>query len=97
MIAREERADAVSAARSPRTGSLGASLPATPGNAAPGNGAAPAKDALTLVLYTPVMLADGRSANNPWLQELPPRLHLLDNSAAVSPNRRASSACSVPR
>ena len=89
VIAREERADAVSAARAPRTGSLSASLPAAANGAAPGNGGAPAKGALTLVLYTPVMLADGRSANNPWLQELPDPVSKIcwDNYAAVSPNR----------
>jgi molybdopterin-containing oxidoreductase family iron-sulfur binding subunit len=79
VIAREG-ADRASSSRATRPGSLGAPLPSA---ATPENGA------LTLVLYESVMMADGRSANNPWLQELPDPVSKIcwDNYAAVSPTR----------
>lgn len=48
---------------------------------------APPETDLSLVLYTPVGLNDGRYANNPWLQELPDPVSKVcwDNYLAVSP------------
>jgi len=47
----------------------------------------PAETDLTLTLYTPVGLNDGRYANNPWLQELPDPVTKAcwDNYLTVSP------------
>ena len=52
-------------------------------NAAAGNGT------LQLVLYTPVTMYDGRSANNAWLQELPDPVSKVcwDNYVSVAPSR----------
>ena len=49
----------------------------------------PTEGSLSLVLYTPVSMYDGRSANNAWLQELPDPVSKVcwENYAAVSPNR----------
>jgi molybdopterin-containing oxidoreductase family iron-sulfur binding subunit len=43
---------------------------------------------LQLVLYTPVSLYDGRSANNAWLQELPDPMSKVcwDNYVAIAPS-----------
>ncbi len=48
-----------------------------------------AEGSLTLVLYAPVSMYDGRSANNAWLQELPDPVTKVswDNVALVSPSR----------
>jgi Fe-S-cluster-containing dehydrogenase component len=47
----------------------------------------PPESGLSLVLYQPVSLNDGRYANNPWLQELPDPVSKVcwDNYLAVSP------------
>jgi molybdopterin-containing oxidoreductase family iron-sulfur binding subunit len=47
----------------------------------------PPETDLSLILYTPVGLNDGRYANNPWLQELPDPVSKVcwDNYLAVSP------------
>ncbi|HER07832.1 MAG TPA: 4Fe-4S dicluster domain-containing protein [Bacteroides sp.] len=47
----------------------------------------PAESGLSLILYQPVSLNDGRYANNPWLQELPDPVSKVcwDNYLAVSP------------
>ena len=49
----------------------------------------PSGDALSLVLYTPVTLHDGRSGNNAWLQELPDPISKIDwdNFVAIAPSR----------
>jgi len=51
--------------------------------------AAPAADELSLVLYAPNNLYDGRSANNAWLQELPDPVSKIDwdNYVAIAPSR----------
>ena len=51
--------------------------------------ASPAAGALSLVLYTPVALYDGRSANNAWLQELPDPVSKIDwdNYVSIAPSR----------
>jgi len=45
-------------------------------------------EGMTLTLYSPVGLMDGRHANNPWLQELPDPVTKVcwDNYLAVSPS-----------
>jgi len=47
----------------------------------------PDEGSVSLVLYTPVSMYDGRSANNAWLQELPDPVSKVcwENYAAVSP------------
>src|SRR5205085_7413267 len=44
---------------------------------------------LTLALYTPTTLHDGRSGNNAWLQELPDPVSKIDwdNYVAIAPSR----------
>jgi len=44
---------------------------------------------LSLVLYTPVSLYDGKSANNAWLQELPDPVSKIDwdNYVSIAPSR----------
>ncbi len=48
-----------------------------------------ADGSLTLVLYTPTSMYDGRSANNAWLQEVPDPVTKItwDNVALISPSR----------
>lgn len=56
----------------------------------PAAGSPPATgDALSLVLYTPVTLYDGRSGNNAWLQELPDPVSKIDwdNYVSIAPSR----------
>jgi len=53
-------------------------------------GSAPAAEgSLSLVLYAPVSMYDGRSANNAWLQELPDPISKVcwENYLAVAPSR----------
>jgi molybdopterin-containing oxidoreductase family iron-sulfur binding subunit len=80
VLAREEDSGRTAPGRTPRAGGLGASLPVA---ATAENGA------LTLVLYPSATLADGRSGNNAWLQELPDPVSKIcwDNFAAISPHR----------
>ena len=49
----------------------------------------PSGGALSLVLYTPVTMYDGRSANNAWLQELPDPVSKIDwdNFVSIAPAR----------
>src|SRR6185503_622362 len=49
----------------------------------------PGGGALSLVLYTPVTMYDGRSGNNAWLQELPDPVSKIDwdNYVAIAPSR----------
>ena len=49
----------------------------------------PSDGTLSLVLYTPVTMYDGRSANNPWLQELPDPVSKItwDNFVSIAPSR----------
>jgi len=63
-----------------RTGAL-AEIPGAPAPSAAG--------ALSLVLYTPVTMYDGRSANNAWLQELPDPISKIDwdNYVSIAPSR----------
>jgi len=65
----------------------GASLASLP---APGK--RPDEGSLSLVLYAPVSMYDGRSANNAWLQELPDPVSKAcwENFAALSPKRAKS-------
>ncbi len=53
------------------------------------NGPGPASGTLSLVLYTPVALYDGKSANNAWLQELPDPVSKIDwdNYVSIAPSR----------
>jgi len=46
-------------------------------------------NSLTLVLYTPTTLYDGRSANNAWIQEVPDPVTKIawDNVAMIAPSR----------
>jgi molybdopterin-containing oxidoreductase family iron-sulfur binding subunit len=62
-------------------------LPASTGFVPPEIKLAPPETDLSLILYTPVGLYDGRYANNPWLQELPDPVSKVcwDNYLAVSP------------
>jgi len=62
-----------------RSGSM-AGLPEPP---------AGADNALTLVLFTPTALYDGRSANNAWIQEVPDPVTKVawDNVALIAPSR----------
>ncbi|HEY2923940.1 MAG TPA: TAT-variant-translocated molybdopterin oxidoreductase [Candidatus Eisenbacteria bacterium] len=64
-----------------RPGALG-EIPAT--KASP-----PSGGPLSLVLYTPVTMYDGRSANNAWLQELPDPISKIDwdNYVSIAPSR----------
>jgi molybdopterin-containing oxidoreductase family iron-sulfur binding subunit len=50
---------------------------------------APAAGSLSLVLYAPVSLYDGRSANNAWMQEVPDPVTKVswDNVILISPSR----------
>jgi molybdopterin-containing oxidoreductase family iron-sulfur binding subunit len=52
-------------------------------------GAGPDEGSLSLVLYAPVTMYDGRSANNAWLQELPDPVSKIcwDNFVSISPSR----------
>jgi MoCo/4Fe-4S cofactor protein with predicted Tat translocation signal len=51
--------------------------------------ATPTEGSLSLVLYAPVSMYDGRSANNAWLQELPDPIAKVswDNFVAMAPSR----------
>ena len=64
-----------------RVGAL-SEIPTTPGPA-------PSGGSLSLVLYTPVTLYDGRSGNNAWLQELPDPVSKIcwDNYVSIAPSR----------
>ena len=61
-----------------------AALAQLPERAAPSSGGT-----LSLVLYAPVALYDGRSANNAWLQELPDPVSKIDwdNYVSIAPSR----------
>jgi len=62
-------------------------LPASTSYTSPDISLDPPETDLSLVLYTPVGLNDGRHANNPWLQELPDPVSKVcwDNYLAISP------------
>ncbi|CAM6053624.1 unnamed protein product [Sphagnum tenellum] len=53
----------------------------------PGSSGTKSDDSLSLVLYPKVSLSDGRSANNPWLQEMPDPISTVtwDNYLNVGP------------
>src|SRR5882672_1500372 len=71
-------------------GSVGAFRPAALSEIPAETAAAPpSRDELSLVLYTPVTLYDGRSGNNAWLQELPDPVSKIDwdNFVAIAPSR----------
>ncbi|HEX7077780.1 MAG TPA: TAT-variant-translocated molybdopterin oxidoreductase, partial [Candidatus Eisenbacteria bacterium] len=72
--------EGIAASRAFRSASL-ASLPAPAPEGPEGS--------LSLVLYTPVTMYDGRSANNAWLQELPDPVAKVcwENFAAMAPSR----------
>ena len=58
-------------------------------SAMPEGGTSNLQGSLSLCLYTPVTLYDGKSANNAWLQELPDPVSKIDwdNYVSVAPSR----------